>query len=272
MRRQKHIKMKSYKLFGLLLLACLPLFAQGSENDSLKILWIGNSYTYYNNLPAMVTKLAAEQGVKLSPTRFLKGGAHLAGHYKNEKLIEALKKGGWDYIVMQEHSSAPAQSTRDVIAETYYYAHLLDSIAMKGSPKAHVIFYMTWGHKNGNMQNHKHPDPAYPLDETYEDFQTRLKTTYLELTYENHAWCSPVGMAWQQVRQKHPEIELYTKDCSHPSKEGSYLAAHCFLSTILQRPYNSHLYFDIPENQAQALQMAAQNAVFSNMRILGLSK
>ena len=138
-------------LLGVLLLC--PMLAQANDNDSLKILWIGNSYTYYNNLPALVTKLAAEQGLKLSPTRFLKGGAHLSGHYKNQKLIEALEKGGWDYIVMQEHSSSPAQSTREVVADTYYYAHLLDSLAKKGSPKAQVIYYMTWGHKNGNMQN-----------------------------------------------------------------------------------------------------------------------
>ena len=257
-------------LLGVLLLC--PMLAQANDNDSLKILWIGNSYTYYNNLPALVTKLAAEQGLKLSPTRFLKGGAHLSGHYKNQKLIEALEKGGWDYIVMQEHSSSPAQSTREVVADTYYYAHLLDSLAKKGSPKAQVIYYMTWGHKNGNMQNHKHPDPAYPLDETYEDFQSRLQTTYLEMTYENKAWCSPVGMAWRQVRHKHPGIELYTPDCSHPSFAGSYLAAHCFLATILQRPYSSAMYFELPEETARILQDAAQNAVFSNMRLLGITK
>lgn len=266
------MKFISYKTLLLSLALLCPMLTHAQANDSLKILWIGNSYTFYNDLPALVTKLAAEQGMKLAPTRFLKGGAHLAGHYQNSELIAALQKGGWDYIVMQEHSSAPAQSTRDVIAETYYYAHLLDSIAMKGSPKAHVIFYMTWGHKNGNMQNQKHPDPAYPLDETYEDFQSRLQTTYLELTYENKAWCSPVGIAWRQVRQKHPEIELYKKDCSHPSFEGSYLAAHCFLSTILQRPYASRMYFDLPEDKAMILQQTAQNAVFSNMKLLGLKK
>ena len=43
------------------------LWASAQENDSLKILWIGNSYTYYNNLPALVTQLAGEQGLKLSP-------------------------------------------------------------------------------------------------------------------------------------------------------------------------------------------------------------
>ena len=153
----------------LLVLPWLMGAAQGKgkdvRNDSLKILWIGNSYTIYNDLPSMVTRLGAEQGLKLSATRFLKGGEHLSGHYANPNLIKALKKGGWDYVVIQEYSTGPAQSTREVIDDTYHYAHLLDSLAVAGSPNCHVIFYMTWGHKKSNVHNKGQADPAYPLDE-----------------------------------------------------------------------------------------------------------
>lgn len=259
---------KSIILTFALVFTTLTTWAQ--QNDSLKILWIGNSYTYGNDLPGMVTKIAAEQGLKLAPTRFLKGGEHLSGHYANPLLIDALNQGGWDYVVIQEYSSGPAQSTREVISDTYHYAHLLDSLAIAGSPNARVIFYMTWGHKKTNTHNKSMRDPAYPLDENYTDFQNHLRLSYLEMTYENHAWCAPVGMAWQTVRSEHPEIELYVKDDYHPSVSGTYLAAHCFISTILQRSYKSNLRFNLPPLHANILQETAQKTVFNNKRILGL--
>ena len=256
----------------LLVLPWLMGAAQGKgkdvRNDSLKILWIGNSYTIYNDLPSMVTRLGAEQGLKLSATRFLKGGEHLSGHYANPNLIKALKKGGWDYVVIQEYSTGPAQSTREVIDDTYHYAHLLDSLAVAGSPNCHVIFYMTWGHKKSNVHNKGQADPAYPLDEDYRNFQDHLRLSYLEMTYENRAWCAPVGIAWQDVRNNNPEIELYVKDGYHPSLAGSYLAAHCFVATLLRKKYTSQIYYDILAPRAKALCRAAQNAVLSNQRLL----
>lgn len=256
----------------LLLLAAIMMVrpAAAKHNDTLDILWIGNSYTMYNDLPSMVNRIAAEQGVKLSATRFLKGGQTLAGHYANPLLIEALKKGGWDYVVIQEYSALPAQSTREVMGNTYHYAHLLDSLAHDGSPDVHVIYYMTWGHKKTNVHNKNMVDPLYPLDENYTDFQNRLKYSYIDLAYESRAWCAPVGMAWQTIRREHPEIELYMKDNYHPSLAGSYLAAHCFVATILQREYKSHLRFNLAPLHASILQETARRTVLDNKRLLGL--
>ena len=260
------------RLFLAVSVLLVGIGVSAQKNDSLKILWIGNSYTIYNNLPAMVTKICWEQGVRLSSTCFLKGGECLAGHYANERLIEALKSGGWDYVVIQEHSASPAQSTREVIANTYHYAHLLDSLAHDGSPNVHVIFYMTWAHNKTNAHNSKMSDPLYPLDENYTDFQNHIRLSYLEMTYENKAWCAPVGMAWQKVRQEHPEIGLYAKDNYHPSLAGSYLAAHCFVATILQRNYKSYLRFSLPPLHANILQQTARKTVLDHKRILGLEK
>lgn len=255
-----------------LTLCTLTLCAWASKPHTRKILWIGNSYTMYNDLPDMVRSIAHEQGTDLIPTRFLKGGEHLSGHYANPQLIEALNKGGWDYVVIQEYSTSPAQSTREVINDTYHYAHLLDSLAKAGSPGVHVIFYMTWAHKKTNVHNSHMRDPAYPLDENYTDFQNHLRLSYLEMTYENRAWCAPVGMAWQTLRKQHPEIELYAKDNYHPSLAGSCLAAHCFVTTILQRKYKSSLRFNLPPIMSDIIQQTAQQTVLNNKRILGLTR
>lgn len=176
-------------LFRILLFLLLPLAGQAKDADSLRVLWVGNSYTYYNDMPAIVQQIAATQKVKVSCTRFLKGGERFSGHLTNQKLLKALAAGGWDYVVLQEQSSAPAMPTRQVAREVYPQARTLDSLVHAGSPDARVIFYMTWGHKNGN----RFPIPEYPPINRYETMQERLITSYLEMAYDNDAWCAPRG-------------------------------------------------------------------------------
>lgn len=106
---------------------------------------------------------------------------------------------------------------------------------------------------------------------TYPEMQARLRTSYLEMAYENNAWCSPVGMAWSKVRAEMPDIELYNKkDKHHPSPAGSYLAANVILTTIIQRPYTSDFTSTLNPQTAQYLQQVAQNTVLTNRELLNL--
>ncbi len=231
--------------------------------DSLRVLWIGNSYTFYNDLPEMVQKIAATKGMNLSMTKILKGGEKFSGHLKNDNLIKELSQGAWDYVILQEYSSTPGYSTQTVAKEVYPYAQKLDSLAKSGSPDVKVIYYMTWGHKHGNNRQ-----TAYPLDDTYELMQDRIKTTYLEMAYENGSWCAPVGMAWQKVRNEQPNIQLYDPDLSHPSIMGSYLAANTIFTTIYRKPYQTNFTAGIPSELAEYLQRVAEETVLDNQNII----
>lgn len=249
-----------------LLLLLVPFFAQARDTDSLRVLWVGNSYTYYNDMPSTVRQIAATQMVKLSCTRFLKGGERLSGHLKNQKLLDAIAAGGWDYVILQEQSSAPAMPTRQVAREVYPAARTLDSLVHVASPDARVIFYMTWGHKNGN----RFPIPEYPPANSYGTMQERLITSYLEMAYDNGAWCAPVGMAWRAVRSERPDCILYRPDCYHPAVPGSYLAANVIFTTILQRPYQTAFTAELPAEQAEYLQRTAQRTVLDNLVLLNI--
>ena len=127
---------------GLLLLTAVPGAVRAGTADSLRVLFIGNSYTYYNDMPSMVRQIASTQRMKLSCTRVVKGGERLSGHLKNGRLLELLARGGWDYVVIQEQSTAPARPTEQVARETYPAARMLDSLAHAGSPDVRVIYYM----------------------------------------------------------------------------------------------------------------------------------
>lgn len=256
--------MKRNLLWTLLLL--LPVSGFSQSADSLRVLWIGNSYTFFNDMPSTAREIASTQGVKLSCTRFLTGGERFSGHLTNRDLLDAIAAGGWDFVVLQEQSSIPALNTAQVARDVYPFAYRLDSLVHASSPDAKVVFYMTWGHKNGTVR----PTPEYPLTQYYREMQERLKTSYLEMTYDNNAWCAPVGMAWQQVRAERPDIELYHPDTFHPSAEGSYLAACVIFATISGKPFTTSVNAGLPPEIAAYLQQTAQTAVFENAALCNI--
>lgn len=267
----KVMKIKFILILTLMLCAQSALSAdifrhRAEQSDSTQILFIGNSYTYYNHLPELVRDLAASIDKKIAPSYSLKGGESIQGHLKTDYLLKTIADGGFDYAVIQEASYTPSYPTRYVVENVYPYAHKLDSLVRTGSPNVKIIYYMTWGHKNGIV----HHQTDYPLNKTYQGMQDRITLTYLEMAQENGGLCAPVGMAWEKVVNERPDIELYAKDNYHPSLEGSYLAACTILSTILGEPIHSTYYAGLPQATALYLQKVAGDVVAANRHLLGL--
>ena len=259
-------------LLTILLLLPLGVAAQNAKQapapkqDSLRLLFIGNSYTYYNDLPQMVYEIAKTQKKKLAVRSITKGGERLRGHLKNEKVRKALTDEHWDFVVLQEQSSDPARQSETVIANVYPAARELDSLIHVGSPEAKTIFYMTWGHKYGST----HKIENYPLVYTYEGMQERIKTTYLEMTYRNNATCAPVGMAWQRVREERADYQLYNQDLSHPSPLGTYLAANVIYTTLFPAQYQTSYTAGFETEKAEYIQQVAQETVLENKKVINI--
>ena len=77
------------------------VFAQVPEQkpeEPLRILFLGNSYTYYNALPDMVMTLAnSTPGRRLETKSVTRGGATLADLWNLTNALEVLRSGTWDY-------------------------------------------------------------------------------------------------------------------------------------------------------------------------------
>lgn len=219
--------------------------------DSLRALFIGNSYTQYNHLVRQVQNLANSTGHKLSVKLVEHGGWTLKKHAANQETLDAIREGNWDFVVLQEQSQAPAREKEWVQENVYKAAHSLDSLSRLYNPKGKTIFYMTWGHN---------------ID-TYTEMQQRLAESYLEMSTQLNAWCAPIGIAWKRVRTESPHLVLYDPDDSHPSNQGSYLAANVFCSVFFQKRYTSDYYAGLPEEEALYLQRTAQETVFSNLSL-----
>lgn len=127
-------------------------------------------------------------------------------------------------------SQEPSFSPGQVQTDTYPFAKKLDSLIHLSNPCAETVFYMTWGRKNGDAGN----CAAYPPVCTYEGMQQRLRESYLEMSDDNDATCSPVGVAWRTFKAV-PFSRTLNPDESHPSVNGTYLAACVFYTSLYQK-------------------------------------
>lgn len=265
-----------FKAIGLVLLVALfPLSASAQKmnaavTDSVRILFIGNSYTYFNELPQMVKKIAATQNIPIAIGQVTPGGYYFRQHIKNPKVFEEVKKGNWSYVVLQEQSQAPSYSSWEVQSQTFAPAHSLDSLIHQYNPSAKVIFYMTWGHRDGDEDSLQ--VKKYPLTASYLGMQMRLMTSYLEMAYQNDAWCAPVGIAWMKAREQRPKFNLYMPDGSHPTVGGSYLAANVIFTTIFQHRYKTTFTAGLADDDAQYFRQLAEETVLTNLRLINIEK
>lgn len=216
--------MKTTVAFLLALLCATTLTAQ----DAYRALFIGNSYTYANDLPGLVRELTLAGGDTLVPESSAPGGYTFQNHSSNTTTLNFLAMPGWDFVIMQEQSQIPSFPQSQVQQQCYPYARILDSVAHIASPCAQTVFYMTWGRKFGDSQNCQFWPPVC----TYEGMQVELRRSYLNLAQQNQAIVAPVGIAWWEAMRRDSTIELYVPDQSHPSPEGSYLAACVFYATM----------------------------------------
>jgi hypothetical protein len=213
-------------LVGLLALSVIALWLPGRAAAKglrpTRVLFIGNSYTYYNNLPAMLVKMAQVGGMGIVETGMVApGGWRLEDNWEKGDAHRVLREGRWDFVVLQDQSLLGTNYYLDgrprVGPDEVFRPFALNWAVAVQDVGAVPVFYLTWARK------------AAPED------QTALNYAYFRTAKETGAKVAPVGIAWAEVREKHPEIELFIADGSHPSPAGSYLAACTIYATIFGR-------------------------------------
>ena len=234
------------------------IFAQ-----SYDILFVGNSYTYYNNMPQMVADIASSFGDTISFDQSTPGGASLYGHSQNQTTLDKINQQDWDYVVLQDQSQNPSLSPSYVSANVYPYAQSLVNAIEQNYNCSEPLFYMTWGRKYGDQSNCNN----YPPVCTYLGMQQRLRDSYINMGSTNNASVSPVGVAFKNSIANDSTIDLYNNDNSHPSVYGSYLAACTFYSTIFKQPCLGSSFFPlgIDSLTASFLQQIATNTVLDSI-------
>ncbi|MCQ2280466.1 MAG: T9SS type A sorting domain-containing protein, partial [Bacteroidales bacterium] len=130
------------------------------------------------------------------------------------------------------------------------------------TPSANIVFYMTWGRKNGDATNCAN----YPPLCTYQGMDSLLYWRYMQMAADNAAVISPVGRVWHAIRDSHPEIELYSSDESHPSVAGTYAAAVTFYTILFRKsPALITNNLTVDAATAQIIRETVQTVVFDSL-------
>jgi hypothetical protein len=121
---------------------------------------------------------------------------------------------------------------------------------------AQPIFFLTWAHRDGWPENNL-PD--------YESMQLQINQGYMTIANELITQVAPVGYAWLTAWLQDPELDLWQADGSHPTEQGTYLAACVFYAVIFrQTPENNSYRARLPAYIAHYLQTVASNIVLSD--------
>ena len=238
-------------------------FTFSSKAQSIDVLFVGNSYTYYNNLPQLISNIALSFGDTVNTESSTPGGASFFGHVNNATTLAKINQQPWDYVVLQDQSQKPSLSPTYVATNVYPYAtQLVDAIQLNNSC-TEPVFYLTWGRKNGDASN----CAAYPPVCTYLGMQQRLRESYLEMGTTNNATVSPVGMAWKNYMELDSVTDLYNADESHPSIYGSYLTACTFYATMFKKSPLGSTFIpnQIDPNIGNLIQEVASNTVLDSL-------
>lgn len=216
----------------LITITCLFTYSIGfGQGQSKKVLFLGNSYTYVNDLPKMIADVATSTNDTLLYDSNAPGGYTFQQHSTNAVSLSKIAVGNWDYVVLQEQSQLPSFPDGQVETDVFPYAHILDSTINADNPCSETVFYMTWGRKNGDASN----CASWPPVCTYEGMDSLLNLRYKIMADSNHAILSPAGAVWHYLRENSPNIELYSADESHPSVAGTYANACCFYVSLFRK-------------------------------------
>jgi len=226
--------------------------------DTLRALFIGNSYMGVNNLPQMVQDLSSSLGDVLLYDSNTPGGQTFQMHANNPVNYQKMAAQEWDYIILQGQSQEPSFPYGQVNTQTLPFAVQLADSAKAIQPCSQVNYFMTWGRQNG--------DPQWDSINTFDKMNARLRDAYLRIADSANAAVSPVAVAWKYVRDNYPVINLYQQDGSHPSLTGSYLAACVFYSSLYHKPSTGSTYnpgIDLAD--ALLLQQIASSIVLDSL-------
>lgn len=176
------------------------------------VLFIGNSLTYFNDLPAVVAGLSQRAG-DARPIRAAfsgSGGLTLEQHWERGDALEAIYAQSWDYVVLQEQSGRPLQAPE----KTEEFIRRFDAAIRESGARA--VLFMPWTHEtSARMQG-----------TVAERFRRWAGTTIL---------LAPVGSAWASARTARPGLDLYDDGGNHPTLAGTYLAAAVLYAAITGR-------------------------------------
>jgi hypothetical protein len=203
-----------------------------------RVLFIGNSLTEANGLPAMVESLANhDRTTRVTTASVVFGGYSLEDHWNQGSALRRIDEGGWTIVVLQQGPSALPESQQNLREWT---ARFDQRIRRTG---ARTALYMVW------------PESFRP-----EAFDA-VSESYRRAAEDVGGALYPVGEAWREVWRHDPGVALYGPDGFHPTPAATYLAALVITEQVTGlSPIGLPSLVPLPAATAALLQQSAATA------------
>lgn len=199
-----------YSLLVLISLSCKDSAPDVIDPSSIKILFVGNSLTYTNNLPQLVKEYGLSKGRTINVEMLALPNFALVDHLANGEVQKLIQTKKFQFVVIQQGPSSQSEG-RMLLFEA---AETLNKLCTDN--KARLAFYMVW--------------PAYT---DYQNFDGVIKN-YTEAANTYNGILCPVGKAWKEYIDRTKDISYYGPDLFHPSVKGSRVAAEIIYNSIVK--------------------------------------
>ncbi len=173
----------------------------------MRTLFIGNSHTYFNDMPKIFKDICAENGIDMQVTMLTKGGMGFDYHAENEQTRFNILFGGYDFVILQHvaHPMGDFEVMEEAADKIMGWIRQTDAVP---------CYYMTWTEENN------------------ETFQEEMSKRYRKLAEKHDCIVAPVGERWWEEIKKNPSVDLYYEDRRHASFAGSKLVAETIYETL----------------------------------------
>jgi hypothetical protein len=221
---------------------------------ALHVLFIGDSYTYVNDLPGMLSQIAQTAGIPptITTAQAVIGGATLEELWDAGGAEEMIDDGGFTHVVLQGQSGEPLTDPSDFVA----YAQKFESLIVDAG--ARPTLFVTWARAAGDP-TYSPNNYGYLLDPG--QMQDEVTAAYDGLARQwPHGLLACAGEAFRRAITQYPAIALQQSDFSHPTVAGTYLAACTFYVALTGRavPAQSAVPAGLDPQGAASLREVAQ--------------
>ena len=215
-----------------------------SNSGNLRLLFVGNSLTYTNDLPSLLKELGDQDSIKIVYKTFLLPNYALEDHFNGGKVQQEIDTGEYDFVIEQQGPSALPESQVLLLNGATLFANIC-----KKNTKTKLALYMVWPSRSR----------SFDLD--------NVIYSYTQAAEKTGSLLCPAGLAWKYAWQMDAELPLYGFDNFHPSLTGSVLAALTIYATLRDKKASKSIQYnrlswksEISEVKFEVLKEAALKA------------
>lgn len=199
-----------------------------ANKETLKVLFIGNSFTGASYLPTVLQEIAIANGKKISIKAEIQNGTSLYQHWDTGTAQQKISAEKWDYVILQDSSASAFEHPEKTIKYGVLFTELVEKQGAK------PLLFNTWSYKGipSWIENKQYAEIREEFKKFVPHMYQKTNALYQQIANKSNSDIVPVGQVWKAMNEINSSLNLHAKDQSHPSPTGTYLTAVVFYKAL----------------------------------------